>query len=179
MEMKRNGDAIAAAPGTKTQRKNADQPPAPPLPPSFEFFSELAASYHASNNLQEALVKMSRDITQESKKVRALLRDPHRVQPLSAPLNSLFFQWPGRFPFTANNTVEPQPNRKRSRGSAVQSARPRPGAVRRHAITRRAAVQQEHRMEPSRVCGGMGLVALRDRLPCALVLRVSRLVERW
>lgn len=72
--MKRNGDTIAAAPGFKTQRKNAEQPPAPPLPPSFEFFSELAASYHASNTLQEALVKMSRDITQESKKVGFLLQ---------------------------------------------------------------------------------------------------------
>jgi hypothetical protein len=72
MEMKRNGDT-AAGPAAKTQRKTSDQLPAAPLAPAFAFFPDLAASYHASNTLQEALVKMSRDITQESKKARVLL----------------------------------------------------------------------------------------------------------
>ena len=52
---------------------------------------------------------MSRDITQESKKVRVAL--PRRVRPPSPPLNFLPPLRPGWFPFAANNTVESQPNR--------------------------------------------------------------------
>ena len=73
--MKRTGDTATAA--AKVQRTNPEQPSAAPLAPAFSFFPELASSYHASNTLQESLVKMSRDITQESKKV-GLLRFPHR-----------------------------------------------------------------------------------------------------
>ena len=86
MDMKRTDDAATAA--AKVQRKNPEQQSqsAAPLAPAFSFFPELASSYHASNTLQESLVKMSRDITQESKKV-GLLRLPHRrVNPAPLPL---------------------------------------------------------------------------------------------
>jgi hypothetical protein len=67
--MKRMADAAESS-AAKGQRKNSEQASVAPLPPAFSFFTELAATYHASNTLQESLVKMSRDITQESKKAR-------------------------------------------------------------------------------------------------------------
>jgi hypothetical protein len=71
--MKRSSDSAETS-AAKGQRGNPEHPSAPPLPPAFSFFAELATTYHASNALQESLVKMSRDITQESKKVSFLAR---------------------------------------------------------------------------------------------------------